>query len=111
MPSARGKVFCYMEAHSHNSQLEINGLAGRLGAVSLDGGCVTAWDLVRRVHSQWQPGNGTFWKLVIDNEPISSKDIVITRTSSVTCVKCFPEEDQVQDAVSDVEEVLDSADD
>ena len=95
-----------MAGYNHPFQVEVRGLAGRLGVVSLGPGRVTAWDLVKQVHSEFQPPSGMFLKLVIDDEPLTEKDIVITSVSAVTCVKCSPAKDKQEDAVRAVELLL-----
>ena len=95
-----------MAGSNHQVQVEVRGLAGRLGVVSLGPGRVTAWDLVKRVHSEFQPPCGMFWKLVTDNEPMTDKDFVVTEISTVTCVKYAPAEHEHQGAIRAVEELL-----
>ena len=95
-----------MAGYNHPFQVEVRGLAGRLGVVSLGPGRVTAWDLVKQVHAEFQPPSGMFLKLVIDDEPLTEKDIVITSVSAVTCVKCSPAKDKQEDAVRAVELLL-----
>ena len=95
-----------MAGYNHPFQVEVRGLAGRLGVVSLGPGRVTAWDLVKQVHAEFQPPSGMFLKLVIDDEPLTEKDIVITSVSAVTCVKCSPAKDKQEDAVRAAEGLL-----
>merc|ERR1711924_456532 len=95
-----------MAGSNLQSQVEVRGLAGLLGVVSLGPGRVTAWDLVKQVHSEFPPPCGTFWKLVTDNEPITGKSSVITEILAVTCVKCSPGKDKQEDAVLAVEGLL-----
>merc|ERR1719331_844495 len=84
-------------------QVEVYGLAGRLGEVSLGPGLANAWDLVCQVHSKFSPPCGTFWKLVIENKPITQKDIPITGISEITCVKYAPSVPEQRKAVRAVE--------
>ena len=92
-----------MAGSNHKFQVEVRGITGRLGEVSVPG-CMTAWDLAKQVHSEFQPPCGMFWKLVIGNKCITSKDIVIKRISAVTCVKCSIEKDEQEKAVHAVQD-------
>jgi len=95
-----------MVGHDCQFQVEVWGLAGQLGTVSLGPGRVTAWDLVRLVHSEFPLPCGIFWKLVIEDEPITSKDTLISKVSAITCVKISPAKHEQEDAVRLVEEFL-----
>ena len=78
-----------MAGYGHEFLVEVRGLAGRLGVVSLGPGD-HAWGLVSQVHSKFPLPCGIFWKLAVENEPITDKNIVMTGISAVTCVKYLP---------------------
>jgi hypothetical protein len=87
-------------------RVEVRNLAGRLGEVCLDPGHATAWDLASQVHLNFPLPCGVLWKLAIENELVTDKNIPIVENSVVTCVKLVPAAHEQIGVVSQVEQLL-----
>jgi hypothetical protein len=87
-------------------EVEVVGLAGRLGEVALDLGRANAWGLLSEMHARFPLPCGVFWKLALENEPVTNKTAPITGESVVTCVKCILEEHERREVVEEVEGLL-----